>query len=214
MELTIQIFEITVEVTFPMPRSFAKDRLDYDALWLTNIAEGFAVTPEQIRLRQGDELFGYDLLAILLGGNGFFFLNAQKANFTAKNARTRGDADLLFQMTARFLKHFAMPEKIEAVFTASAQAKVEDATVREKYFEPFRIDPRIEWPGAAGYLHVEGWAPNVRFQVEAGIGDPTSLFLTWTTKISEDALGKEPNAIFTILESAAAAYGISLKPLN
>jgi hypothetical protein len=41
IELTIQIFEITVEVTFPMPRSFAKDRLDYDALWLTNIAEGF-----------------------------------------------------------------------------------------------------------------------------------------------------------------------------
>jgi hypothetical protein len=42
MELTIQIFEITVEVTFPMPRSFAKDRLDNDALWLTDIAEGFA----------------------------------------------------------------------------------------------------------------------------------------------------------------------------
>ena len=96
----------------------------------------------------------------------------------------------------------------------SAQAKVEDATVHEKYFEPFRVDPRIEWPGAAGYLHVEGWAPNVRFQVEAGIGDPTSLFLTWTTKISENALGKEPNEIFKILESAAAVYGINFKPLN
>jgi hypothetical protein len=47
-----------------------------------------------------------------------------------------------------------MPEKFEAVFTASAQAKVEDATGREKYFEPFRVDPRIEWPGAAGYLQV------------------------------------------------------------
>ena len=59
MELTIQIFEITVEVTFPMPAPFAKDRIDNDALWLTKVAEGFAVTPEQIRLlgQDGVEAF-------------------------------------------------------------------------------------------------------------------------------------------------------------
>jgi len=150
IELAIQIFEIVVDVTFPAPRPFEKDRLDRDALWLTDVKAGFAVPLEQIRLRQGDVLFGYDLLATLLGGNGFFFVNPQKANFVTKNARSRADANLLFEMTARFLRHFAAPENLEAVFTANAQAKVAEPAMREKYFEPFRIDSRIEWPGAAG----------------------------------------------------------------
>ena len=213
IELAIQIFEIVVDVTFPAPRPFEKDRLDRDALWLTDVKAGFAVPLEQIRLRQGDVLFGYDLLATLLGGNGFFFVNPQKANFVTKNARSRADANLLFEMTARFLRHFAAPENLEAVFTANAQAKVAEPAMREKYFEPFRTDSRIEWPGAAGYLRIENWVPNIRFQVEAGIADPTTFFLAWTTKISPDALDKEPSGLFTILESAAAVYGINFRPL-
>jgi hypothetical protein len=214
IDLALQVFGISVEVTFSAPRPFFKERLDREALWLTDVPVGFAVAPEQIRLRPGDALFAYDLLAILLGGNGFFFLNAQKVNFTAKNAKTRADADLLFQMTRRFLQQFATPERLEAVFTANAQATVNNPAIRERFFEPFKVDPRIAWPGAAGYLSVEGWTPNIRFQVEAGIDNPSGVFLTWTTKIVADALSDDPNRISSILQSAAGIYGINFQSLT
>ncbi|MBV8228021.1 MAG: hypothetical protein JO232_22845 [Verrucomicrobia bacterium] len=59
IELAIQVFAITVEVIFPAPRTFSKDLIDNDAL--TDSTTGFAVPPEQLRLRQADVLFGYDL---------------------------------------------------------------------------------------------------------------------------------------------------------
>jgi len=70
IELAIQVFEISVQVIFPAPRTFMKDRVDSDAQWLTDNASGFAIPPDQVRLRQSDVLFGYDLNVQLFGGNG------------------------------------------------------------------------------------------------------------------------------------------------
>jgi hypothetical protein len=58
---------------------------------VTDSASGFAVPPEQVRLRQADALFGYDLSVQLFGGNGYFSVEAQKATFSAKNAKGRVD---------------------------------------------------------------------------------------------------------------------------
>jgi hypothetical protein len=110
IELAIQIFAITVEVLFPKPRTFSKERIDNIAVWLTSPESGFALRPEQVHLRTIDVAFEYELNAQLFGGNGAFALNAQKAVFAANNARSRADGDLLLQMINRFLRTFAVPE--------------------------------------------------------------------------------------------------------
>jgi hypothetical protein len=86
IELAIQVYAVTAEVIFPAPRIFTKELIDNDARWLTDSVNGLAVPPEQVRLRQADVLFAYDLSVQLFGGNGHFSLEAQRASFTAKNA--------------------------------------------------------------------------------------------------------------------------------
>jgi hypothetical protein len=121
IELAIQVFGISVEVIFPVPRPFVKDQMDNDGRWLTDSASGFAVPPEQVRLRQADVLFAYDLSVQLFGGNGYFSVDAQKATFNAKKAKGKADGESLRQMVGRFLRHFAK-EKLTVVFSANAHA--------------------------------------------------------------------------------------------
>lgn len=212
IELTIQVFGISVEVIFSAPRTFAKDRIDNDAQWLTNSATGLAVPPEQVRLRQADVLFGYDLSVQLFGGNGYFSVDAQKATFSAKNARRRADGELLRQMVDRFLRHFAQ-EKLTVTFSADAYAKAESKVVLEQYVQRFRFDQRITKPGAVGYLRLDDWPADVRFMVEPSLGTEDSLFLAWTTRFPAGDFSQIPNKIVRVFEEAAGVYGLKFRPL-
>jgi hypothetical protein len=212
IELGIQVFGISVEVIFPAPRTFVKDQIDNDGQWLTDSANGFAVPPEQVRLRQADVLFGYDLSVQLFGGNGYFSVDAQKATFSAKNAKGRADGELLRQMVGRFLRHFAK-EKLTVAFSANAHAKAESKAVQEEYVQRFRFDQRIAKPGAVGYLRLDEWPSDVRFMVEPSLGMEDSLFLTWTTRFTAGEFSEIPNKIVRIFEEAAGVYGLKFRPL-
>lgn len=212
IELTIQLFGIVVEVIFPAPRTFSKELLDSDAQWLTDSASGFAVPPEQVRLRQADVLFGYDLSAQLFGGNGHFSVDAQKASFSAKNARGRADGELLREVVGRFLRHFAK-EKFTVAFSANAHAKPESKAVQEEYLQRFRFDQRITKPGAVGYLRLNDWPTDVRFIVEPSLGTEDSLFLAWTTRFPASEFSEIPDKIVHVFEEAASVYGLKFRPL-
>jgi hypothetical protein len=213
IELAIQVFGITVEVIFPAARTFSKELIDNDARWLTDSANGLAVPPAQVRLRQADVLFGYDLNVQLFGGNGQFSLDAQKASFSAKNAKGRADGALLQQVVARFLRHFAK-EKFTVAFSANAHAKAESTAVREDYLQHFRIDPRITKPGAVGYLHLNDWPSDVRFEVEPSLRVEDSLFLAWTTRFPAGEISEIPDKILNLFVEAAAVYGLKFRPLT
>jgi hypothetical protein len=213
IELAIQIFAITVEVLFPKPRIFSKERIDNIAVWLTSPESGFALRPEQVHLRTIDVAFEYELNAQLFGGNGAFALNAQKAVFAANNARSKADGDLLLQMIDRFLRTFAVPENLMVLFSANAHAKAESATVRETYLERFRFDQRIAGPGTVGYVRLEDWPEDVKLLVEPSLGIEESLFLAWTTKFSARNLPELTDKFIGILESVAGIYGLKFKPL-
>lgn len=212
IELAIQVFGINVEVIFPAPRTFAKGRIDADAQWLTDSASGFAVPPEQVRLRQANVLFGYDLSVQLFGGNGYFSVDAQKATFRAKNARRRADGELLRQMVDRFLQHFAQ-EKLTVAFSADAYAKAESQVVQEQYVQRFRFDQRITKPGAVGYLRLGDWPSDVRFMVEPSLGTEDSLFLAWATRFPFGESSEISDKIVHVFEEAAGVYGLKFRPL-
>jgi hypothetical protein len=212
IELAIQVFEISVQVIFPTPRTFMKDRVDSDAQWLTDNASGFAIPPDQVRLRQSDVLFGYDLNVQLFGGNGYFSVDAQKASFSAKNAKSRADGQLLVEMAGRFLRHFAQ-EKFPIVFSANTQAKPDSKGIQVEYLHRFRFDERITRPGAVGYLQLREWPSDVRFLVEPSILADDGLFLAWTTRIPAGELSGITDRIVSVFEEAAAVYGLKLRPL-
>lgn len=212
IELAIQIFSIVIEVLFPAPRTFEKDSIDRHAQWLTDPVNGFAVPPDQVRLRQGDVLFAYDLSVQLFGGNGHFSLDAQKASFSAKNARGRADGELLRQVSGRFLAHFAK-EKCTVAASANAFAKAETKAVREEYVHRFRFDPRITKPGAVGYLRLDGWPSDVRFTVEPSLETEDSLFLAWTTRFPAGEFSDIPDKIVGVFLEAATIYGLKVRPL-
>ena len=213
IELTIQLFGIVVEVLFSAPRTFSKELIDHDGQWLTDASNGFAVPPEQVRLRQADVLFGYDLSVQLFGGNGHVSVDSQKASFSAKNARGRADGELLRQMVRRFLQHFAK-EKLTIALSANAHAKTESKAIQEEYVLRFRFDPRITKPGAVGYLHLDDWPTDVRFIVEPLLGTDDSLFLAWTTRFPAGDFFEIPDKIVRVFEEVAAVYGLKFRPLG
>jgi hypothetical protein len=212
IELAIQVYAVTAEVIFPAPRIFTKELIDNDARWLTDSVNGLAVPPEQVRLRQADVLFAYDLSVQLFGGNGHFSLEAQKASFTAKNATGRADGELLRQVVTRFLRHFAK-EKCTVALSANAHAKVEGKAVRDEYLQRFRFDPRITMPGAVGYLRLNDWPSDVRFGVEPSIGIQDSLFLAWATRFPAGEISEIPDKIVNVFVEAASVYELDIRSL-
>jgi hypothetical protein len=212
IELSLQTFGISIEVLFPAPRTFQKELIDIHAQWLTDSVNGFAVPPEQVRLQQTDIVFGYNLSVQLFGGNGHFSLDAQRASLSARNARGRADAELLRQVTDRFLRQFAK-ENFTVAFAANAFAKADSTTVRDEYVQRYRFDPRIAHPGAVGYLRFDNWPIEVKFTVEPALGLEDNLFLVWTTRFPAGELSAIPDKVVGVFLEAAAVYGLQLRPL-
>ncbi len=215
LEAEVQVFAIALEVYFSRPRPFAKDKIDELATWLTDAAEGFALRPEQVRVRHTDIVFDYDLSASFFGGNATFKRDAEKAVFSARGARTRQDADILHQTAARFVKAIAAPEQLYVAFSANAHASLASEGAREAYLADFRPNDRVVGPGALGFVRLEGWPEDVRIAIEPSIGIPSSLFFTWHSRFlpSGDPLQLLQNLV-TALGGAVEVYRVKFKPLT
>lgn len=214
-EAEVQLFAIALEVHFSRPRPFAKDKIDELAAWLTDTADGFALRPEQVRVRHTDIVFDYELSASLFGGNATFKQDAEKAVFTARGARTRQDADLLHQTAARFVKAVATPEQLYVVFSANAHASLASEGERDAYLAGFRPSRQVIGPGALGVVRLDGWPEDIRIAIEPSIGMPSSLFFSWNTRFlpSGDPL-QSLQTLVNALGGAAQIYGLNFKPLS
>ena len=207
VQLSIQLFGIVTEVLFPTPRIFKKELIDVDAQWLTDGANGFAVPPDQVRLQQMDIAFGYSLSAQLFAGNGHFSMDAQKASFSARNAKGRADGELLRQVVDRFLRHFAKEQFIIS-FSANVYAKADSPAVREEYLHRYRFDSRILHPGVVGYIRLAKSPSDVRLAIEPALGTDDSLFLAWTTKFPAGEISGIPDKVASIFIEAASVYDL------
>lgn len=215
LEVEVQIFAIALEVDFSRPRPFAKDKIDELAAWLTDAAEGFALRPEQVRVRHTDIVFDYELSASFFGGNASFKRDAEKAVLSARGARTRQDADILHQTAARFVKAIAAPEQLYVTFSANAHASLGSEGVREAYLTGFRPSSKVVAPGALGFVRLDDWPEDIRIAIEPSIGMSSSLFFSWNTRFlpSDDPM-QSLQALVTALQGAAQIYGVSFKPLS
>jgi len=213
-EAVVQVFSITLEAFFPRPKPFAKDKIDQIAEWLTDSAAGFALRPEQVRVRHTDIIFDYVLSASFYGGNASFLRDAEKAVLFARGARTRQDADLLRGAAMRFARFVTSEEKLPLMFSANAHALLSSVEDREQFLERLRPDPRVTSPGALGYVQLEGWSDAVRLAIEPSFNAPQSLFFSWQTNLgaSED-WESTFETLISVIQEATKVYGVYYRPL-
>jgi hypothetical protein len=173
-----------------------------------------SLQPEQVHLRTFDVVYDYQMNAQLFGGNGLFVFNSQKVVLAAQNAKGRADGDLLIEVVNRFLRMFAVPEKLMVLFSANAHAKMESTTMRNDYLKRFRFDPRISGPGTVGFVRLDEWPEDVKLLIEPSLGLEDGLFLAWTTKFSAHDLPEISDKFVRIVDSVAGVYGLKIRPLE
>jgi len=215
LEVEIQVFAVALEVLFGRPRPYAKEKIDDLATWLTDAAEGFALRPEQVRVRHTDLVFDYELSASFFGGNATFKRDAEKVVFSARGAKTRQDAEILLQTASRFVKAVSMPDHLDVEFSANAHASLDSEAVREAYLAAFRPSDKVVGPGALGFVRLAGWPEDIRIAIEPSLGLPRSLFFAWHTRFlpSGDPLQLLQSMVAS-LGAVAEVYGIQFKQLN
>jgi hypothetical protein len=215
LEAEIQVFAIALDVLFGRPRPYAKEKIDGLAMWLTDAADGFAIRPEQVRVRHTDFVFDYELSASFFGGNATFKQDSEKVVFSARGAKTRQDAEILLQMASRFLKAMAMPDHLCVEFSANAHASLASEEAREAYLAAFRPSDQVVSPGALGFVRLERWPEDIRIAIEPSFNLPSSLFFAWHTRFlpSGNPLQFLPTLVATLGE-VAEVYGVKFKQLT
>jgi hypothetical protein len=215
LEAEVQFFAIALEILFPRPRPFVKEKIDDLAVWLTDSKDGFALRPEQVRVRHHDIVFDYELTASFFGGNAVLKRDAEKIAFSARGARTRADLELLHNAATRFLKVAAAPEQLYVSFSSNAHAALTSESVRDSYLARFQPKEGVVHAGALGYVRNESWPEEIRIAIEPSIGMPNGLFFTWQTRISPSGdVARTLTNLVTALEDAARLYGIGFKSLT
>lgn len=215
IQATVQVFSITLEAFFPRPKPFAKDQVDRIAEWLTDPAAGFSLRADQVRTRNTDIVFDYELRASFYGGNATFHRDAEKETLTARGARTRQDGDLLLETAMRFARFVTAEEKMPLILSANAHASLPSREMREQFLAGLRPDVRVVSPGILGYVQLDGTADAMRVSIEPSFSDDQSLFFYWQTRLAVP--GDWPSAFKSAIgaiREATSIYGVELLPLS
>jgi hypothetical protein len=214
VEVTPYLFGISLEVRLRKPRSFSQQRLDALLLRLIDSENGLALRSDQIRLRQHDFAFDYEVRASLLAGNGLLIHDAEKFFLSVSGGRTEADALLLAETAKRFLWSSEVSSEDVGLFYVNTHAKTDAKEKRDQFLRGFAADPRITGPGALGYVHVAEWTEDVRFSLEPSLGVPDSLFFAWNTQFRGISAFQSIEGLTRMLASVAVVFGIEFKPFT
>jgi hypothetical protein len=214
LEVAPYLFGISIDVRFGKPRLFSKQRLDGLLLRLIDAENGLALRSEQIRLRQVDSAFDYELKASLLSGNGLLIHDAEKFFLSVSGGRTGADARLLGETAKRFLWSSEVSSEDVGSLSVNTHAKVDTKEKRDEFLRAFAPDAKVVGPGALGYVNVPEWVEDVRFSLEPSLGAPDSLFFAWNTQFRGIAAFSSMESLTGMLASVAGVFGIVFKPFT
>jgi hypothetical protein len=214
IELTPDLFGITVDIRFSKARPFSKERLDRLLSRLTDSENGLALRPEQMRLRSTDLAFDYELKAFFLGANAVLVCDAEKFFLSVSGGRTQADANLLRETAKRFLWTSEISDQDSGLFGASTHARAESTEKRDEFLKTFRVNDQIVGPGALAYIRAPSWSEDIRFSVEPSLGIPEALFLAWNTRFRGVSWPTSGETLTNILELPASVFGVRFKPFT
>jgi hypothetical protein len=212
IEVTPDLFGITLDIRFANARPFSKERLDRLLSRLTDSENGLALRIEQMRLRNTDFAFDYELKAVFLGANACFVYDAEKFFLSISGGRTQADADLLRETVKRFFWTSEISDQESGIFGASTHARAESTEKRDEFLTSFRVHDQIVGPGALAYIRAPNWSEDIRFAVEPSLGLSDALFLAWNTRFRGTSWLSSTETLTNILESSASVFGVRFKP--
>jgi hypothetical protein len=214
IELAPYLFGMTLDFRFLKARTFSKERLDTLLNRLTDSDTGLALRLEQIRVRNTDLAFDYDLRAFFLGGNALLVYDAEKIFLSVSGGRSQADANLLRETAKRFLWVTEVSNEELGSFSVNTHARADSAEGREQFLDRFRLSKEVVGPGALGYVRVPNWPEEVRFSVEPSLGTKDSLFFAWNTPVRGASWLSSPEELTGVLESIASIFGVQFKPIT
>jgi hypothetical protein len=212
IELSPDLFGITLDIRFPKPRPFSKERLDRLLTRLIDSENGLALRNEQVRIRTTDVAFDYELKAFFLGVNAVLASDAEKFVLSVSGGRTHADANLLRETAKRFLWSGEISDQDFGMFGASTHARAESIEKRDEFLKRFQPAKDVTGPGALGYVHIANWSEEIRFSLEPSLNLADGLFLTWNTRFQGVSWLSSLEQLTNALESAASIFGVQFKP--
>jgi len=208
------LFGIALDIRTLKPRAFSQHRLEQILTGLVDTELGLALKGDQIRVRNTDSAFDYELKASLLGANGVFVYDAEKSLLSISGGRTQTDARVLAETAKRFLWASEVGAQDIGTLSVNTHARAQSNDARNAFLRAFGDDERIIAPGRLGYVKTPAWDQDVRFSVEQSIGVPDSLFIALSTQFRGAEWISAAEDLIKMLESVAAVFSIEFKPLG
>jgi hypothetical protein len=214
IQLSPDLFGITIDIRFPKLRPFSKERLDRLLSRLIDSEHGLALRSEQLRVRTTNVAFDYELKAFFLGVNAVLAYDAEKFFLSVSGGRTQADANLLRETAKRFLWTGEISDHDSGIFGVSTHARAESIEKREEFLKRFRPSDEVTGPGALGYMRTPGWPEEIRFSLEPSLTLVDGLFLAWNTRFNGVSWLSSLEELTNVLQSTASIFGVQFKPIG
>ena len=213
--LPIEIFGVAIEVPFPAPLGYTQAQLDDFGARICDAVSGLGLRPDQIRLRQWDNLFGYELTAQFFGENGLLTRGPDRVKLAIRNARTAADWNILHQTLLRFYTLMDFSPETTTTLSAHVHAKFGSPQERDGFLSEFSHSPLIARAAALGYVQIADWEKDIRLLIEQSNLVPDAAFVAWDTQFPnlqdwDSFLGSLP----TVMENSANLFGLGFQPFR
>jgi hypothetical protein len=211
----IEIFGVAVDVPFPKPLGARQARLEEFSAALCDPATGLGLRPDQIRLRQTDELFQYELDARFFGENGWLTRTAERVKMGIRNARTAPDWKIITELLQKFYDLVEPARDGFSALSTHAHARFPSAEDRDHWLSRFAYSPLISRPASLGYVQIVDWEKEVRVLIEQSNAIPDAVFIAWDTQFrhGQDWASFLPT-IPELMENSANLFDLGFEPLR
>jgi hypothetical protein len=211
----IEIFGVAVDVPFSKPLGLRQARLEEFSAALCDPIAGLGLRPDQIRLRQTDELFQYELCANFFGENAWLTRTAERVKMGIRNARTAPDWKVITDLLEKFCSLVNPPREGISLLSTHAHARFPSTEERDQWLNRFAYTPLISRPASLGYVQIVDWEKEVRVLIEQSNAVPDAVFVAWDTQFSNDQdLASLLPRIPELMENSANLFDLGFDPLR
>jgi hypothetical protein len=211
----IELFGLHIDVAFSAPVGFAAAGMDQFAARLCDQKSGISIRADQFRLRRFDDLFDYELKANFFGDNGTLSRTAERVKLGVRNARTKGDWNVIQQTFTRFYTLMDFDAKTQTHLSAHVHAKFDTPEERDEWLGHFADGSMIHRPGALGHVRIPDWEKDIRVLIELSNAVPGAVFVAWDTQFQNS---QEWDSFFgslpTVMENSANYFEIGFEPFK
>jgi len=215
-EITTHVCGVAFESVFKIAVLFRGFRCDEISQKCLEAFASYGLRPTQIAVRNGDQVFNYDLSFSLFNGNGTFKISSEKLEVSLQNVNSEKDWEIVQDCLAKFYEHVPLPEIEHTLITSNAHAAFASDEAMQQYLSQYANPARqIVSGGAIANILCPNWPTEIRLAAERSLAYPASLFLMWTTTHRGDKITRNVlTSVKSAFEESAAKLDLTLARTN